>query len=364
MSRPGAAERLSRLLAIVPWIVAQDGPRVTDVCERFGVSERDLIADLNLLFMCGVYPYTPDTLIEVDIDGGRVWVRFADWFTRPLRLTPPEGLALMAAARAILGVPQTGLGTPRPRHGTVGPGPGEPETGEPQPGGTRPGGEPPGRPVGLSKGDERGALATALAKLEMVVGAGGEEALDVELGLASADVLRTLQLSLKERRKVLVDYYSFGRDETGERVVQPWRLFSSGGHWYLLAWCEKVAGKRLFRVDRVRSAVVLAEQFDPPADLGPVSVYEGSPDDPLVVLDLAPGARWIAEQYPNEGVVDLGDDNVRIRLRASSRAWLERLLLRAGPDATVISGADGVVPAAARRLLSVYGHVTFGNDPV
>ncbi|HXW80370.1 MAG TPA: WYL domain-containing protein, partial [Acidimicrobiales bacterium] len=206
--------------------------------------------------------------------------------------------------------------------------------------------------------DERGSLATALAKLEMVLGAGGEEALDVELGLASADVLRTLQLSCSDQRKVLVDYYSFGRDETGERVVQPWRLFSSGGHWYLLAWCEKVGGKRLFRVDRVRSATALEEHFDPPVDLGRASVYEGSPDDPLVVLDLAPGAHWIADQYPNEGVLDLGDGNIRVRLRASSRAWLERLLLRAGPDATVVSGAEGVVPAAARRLLSVYGHVT------
>jgi proteasome accessory factor C len=320
MSRPGAAERLNRLLAMVPWIVAQDGPKVEEVCARFGVSERDLIADLNLLFMCGVYPFTPDALIEVDIDGGRVWVRFADWFRRPLRLTPPEGLALVAAARALLGVPQ------------------------------------PGTPTNAR--DEGGALATALAKLEMVLGAGGEEALDVELGLASADVLRTFQLSCSDRRKVLVDYYSFGRDETGERVVQPWRLFSSSGHWYLLAWCEKVADKRLFRVDRVRSAVVLDEHFEPPVNLGPVSVYEGSPDDPLVVLDLAPGAHWIADQYPNEGVLDLGDGNIRVRLRASSRAWLERLLLRAGPDATVVSGAEGVVPAAARRLLSVYGHVT------
>ncbi len=349
MSRPGAAERLSRLLAIVPWIVAQDGPTVADICARFGVSERDLIADLNLLFMCGVYPYTPDTLIEVDIDGGRVWVRFADWFRRPLRLTPPEGLALMAAARAILGVPQ-----PSPRAA----GPGAAGLGAI---GQVAGGPPPeegGQLSGRDERDERGALATALAKLEMVLGAGGEEALDVELGLASAEVLQTFQLSCSEQRKVLVDYYSFGRDVTGERVVQPWRLFSSGGHWYLLAWCERVADKRLFRVDRVRSAVALDQQFDPPPNLGPVSVYEGRPDDPLVVLDLAPGAHWIAEQYPNEGVLDLGDRNLRVRLRASSRAWLERLLLRAGPDATVVSGAEGVVPAAARRLLSVYGHVT------
>jgi proteasome accessory factor C len=322
VSRPGAAERLERLLAIVPWVVAQDGPKVSEVCERFGISERDLIADLNLLFMCGVYPFTPDALIEVDFDGGRVWVRFADWFKRPLRLTPPEGLALVAAARAILGVPQPSV---------------------------------PGLPDGK---DEHSALASAVAKLEMVLGEGSEEALEVELGLASADVLRTFQLSCREQKKVLVDYYSFSRDEVGERVVQPWRIFSSGGHWYLLAWCEKVDDKRLFRVDRVRSAAVLDEHFDPPVDLGPVAVYEGKPEDPLVVLDLSPGAHWIAEHYPNEGAADEGDGTIRVRLRASSQAWLERLLLRAGPDAVVVSGAEGVVPTAARRLLAVYGHVT------
>jgi proteasome accessory factor C len=316
VSRPSAAERLERLLAIVPWVVAQDGPTVKGTCERFGISERDLIADLNLLFMCGVYPYTPDALIEVDIDGGRVWVRFADWFRRPLRLTPPEGLALVAAARALLGVPR------------------------------------PEAP------DGRGALASAVSKLEMVLGAGGEEALEVELGEASAEVLSTLQRAGSEHRKVLVDYYSFGRDEVGERVVRPWRLFSSGGHWYLLAWCQKVADRRLFRVDRVRSAILLDEHFDPPDDVGPVTVYEGRPEDPLVVLDLAPGAHWVAERYPNEGTVDMGDGVIRARLRVSSKAWLERLLLRAGPDAKVISGEEGVLPAAARRLLAVYGHVT------
>jgi proteasome accessory factor C len=313
VSRPSAAERLGRLLAIVPWVVAQDGPTVAETCERFGISERDLIADLNLLFMCGVYPYTPDALIEVDVDGGRVWVRFADWFRRPLRLTPPEGLALVAAARALLGVP------------------------------------------GESSPDERGALASAVSKLEMVLGAGDEEALEVELGAASAEILGIFQQAAGEKRKVLVDYYSFGRDEVGERVVRPWRLFSSGGHWYLLAWCEKVADRRLFRVDRARSAVLLDERFEPPDDLGPLTVYEGRPEDPLIVLDLAPGARWVVERYPNEGTVDLEDGTIRVHLRASSKAWLERLLLRAGPDATVVSGAEGVLQAAARRLLGVYG---------
>jgi proteasome accessory factor C len=315
VTRPSSAQRLARLLAVVPWVVAHDGPTVDEVCERFRISERELVADLNLLFMCGVYPYTPDALIEVDLDRGRVWVHFADWFRRPLRLSAPEGLALVAAGRAMLGVPATGNERPS-------------------------------------------ALAGAVEKLETVLGAGGDDPLEIELGAASPDVLEALQKGLAERRKVLLDYYSFGRDETGTRLVQPWRVFSSGGHWYLLAWCEKVDAKRLFRVDRARSATLLAEHFDPPDDLGPVPVYESRADDPLVTLDLAPGAHWVAERYPNEGTDDLGEGVLRARLRVSSKAWLERLLLRAGPDATVVSGADGVAPAAARRILAVYGHVT------
>ena len=124
----------------------------------------------------------------------------------------------------------------------------------------------------------------------MVLGAGGEEALDVELGAASAEVLRTFQLAGSEQRKVLVDYYSFGRDEVGERVVQPWRLFSSGGHWYLLAWCEKVADKRLFRVDRVRSATLLDEQFDPPARPGAGRCLRGQAGRPAGRPGPGPGS--------------------------------------------------------------------------
>jgi proteasome accessory factor C len=197
-----------------------------------------------------------------------------------------------------------------------------------------------------------------VGKLETVLGAGGDEPLDVELGEAPAEVLSLLQRAVAEGRKVLVDYYSFGRDETGARVVRPWRVFSSEGQWYLLAWCEKAGDKRLFRVDRVSEATALEELFAPPGEVAAPPLYEGRPDDPLVVLDLRPPAHWIAEHYPNEGVQDLGDGALRVRLRTSSRPWLERLLLRAGPDATVVSGAEGVAGAAARRLLARYGHVT------
>jgi proteasome accessory factor C len=310
MSRPTAEERLGRLLAIVPWVAARDGPGIDEVCRRFQLSERDLLADLELLFLCGVYPFTPDVLIEVDIADGRVGIRFADYFRRPLRLTAPEGLALMGAGSALLAVPGA---------------------------------------------DPDGALARALAKLSTVLGVGAEDAVDIELGPVAPGLLDRLQEAAAERRRVELDYYSFGRDDRSTRVVEPWRVFNARGQWYLAGWCRQAGGERLFRVDRISRASVLEETFKAPAPPPEASVFRGADTDPIVVLDVAPEARWIAEQYPNEGVDERPGGILRVRLRVGERPWLERVLLRAGPRVTVVEGDEGVGPAAAGRILARYG---------
>jgi proteasome accessory factor C len=311
VTRTAAQDRLGRLLAIVPWVAANDGPAIDEVCRRFGVTERELLADLDLLFLCGVYPFTPDVLIEVDIADGRVWIRFADWFRRPLRLTPPEGLALMGAGSALLRMPGA---------------------------------------------DEDGALARALAKLATVLGIGAEDAVDVELGPVTPGLLQLVQGATVSHHRIELDYYSFGRDDRTVRVVEPWRVFNAQSNWYLSGWCQQAGGERLFRMDRVRGAVVLDERFEPPtpAPAAPPAVFHPSTSDPVIVLDLAPGAVWVAEHYPNEGVTKQPGGGLRVRLRISERAWLERLLLRAGPSATVVEGDAEVGPAAAGRLLDRY----------
>jgi proteasome accessory factor C len=310
--KPSAEERLGRLLAIVPWVAAHDGPEVSEVCRRFGVGEEELLEDLNLLFLCGVYPFTPDVLIDVDVADGRVWIRMADYFRRPLRLSPQEGLALVSAGSALLSVPGA---------------------------------------------DADGALATALAKLENVLGVGSEDGLDIELAQVTPTVLKAVRQAADGHRKVELDYYSFGRDGHSTRVVQPWRVFNATGQWYLSGWCESALAERLFRVDRISRADVLAADFDPPAGRGPeaTAVYHPAPDDPRVVLDLDPPVQWIAEQYPNEGVEVRPDGVLRVILRTSQTAWLERLLLRAGRHARLVDGAPGVRAAAAARVLARYG---------
>ncbi|HEY3141810.1 MAG TPA: hypothetical protein VGJ86_11810, partial [Acidimicrobiales bacterium] len=100
--RRSAANRVGQMLSIVPWIAAHDGPRVDDVCQRFGIGRGELIDDLNVVQFVGLPPYTPDMLIDVTFEGDRVWVRFAEVFARPLRLSPDQALALVAAGSALV----------------------------------------------------------------------------------------------------------------------------------------------------------------------------------------------------------------------------------------------------------------------
>ena len=60
------------------------------------------------------------------------------------------------------------------------------------------------------------------------------------------------------------------------------------------------------------------------------------------------------EQYPVERVEERPGGGWRVRLVASERAWLERLLLRLGTDARVVDGPVEAASEAAGRLLSRY----------
>jgi len=308
MSVRTADDRLKRLLAMVPWVAAQDGAPIEEVCARFGYTEAELAEDLEQLFVCGIYPFTPDTLIEADMDEGRVSIRFAHAFTRPLTLTPGEALHLLAAGSALLAA-----------------GAAEPSS----------------------------PLARGLAKLAAILGLDPDEVIEVELGSAPPEVLATLQAAVVEHHQVSIEYYSFGRDVFARRTIDPLKVFNAAGQWYVSAYCHAVEDLRLFRLDRMRAAQRLDTTFTPRAAPDP-SVFSPRGDDPLVVLDLTSRAAWVAEQYPYEAITRRKNGTIRLTLRVSERAWLERLLLRLGPDAKVVKGAEGVAADAARRVLKRY----------
>ena len=101
-----ATERLSRLLAMVPYLLAPPGhPAAPRPPRQFGISEDQLVKDLELLFVCGTPGHMPDDLIEAEWDDGHVYLNNADAIARPLRLGVDEALALLVGLRALADVP-------------------------------------------------------------------------------------------------------------------------------------------------------------------------------------------------------------------------------------------------------------------
>ena len=99
------SRRLRRLLALVGWLAQVGEAPIADAAQRFGMSEKELVAELELAACCGIPPYTPDTLMEIEVSEHSVRAFLPAEYARPRRLTPAEGFAVAASARLLLTVP-------------------------------------------------------------------------------------------------------------------------------------------------------------------------------------------------------------------------------------------------------------------
>ncbi|MEZ5381236.1 MAG: WYL domain-containing protein [Microthrixaceae bacterium] len=318
-SRTTAGDRLRRILAVLPWVAERPGITVDEVIERFGLTREDLLADLDVVFMVGVYPYTPDALVDVVIDeDDQIEVRLGEAFRRPLRLTPAQTLALLAAGSALLATPGT---------------------------------------------DPDGPLARGLAKLARSVGADPATTLKVDLGDTGTGSQRELlERALAEDRQVRLHYYTLGRDTAEERVVDPWLLRNETGHWYLSAYCHRAGAPRTFRLDRILDAEVLKHHRAHAAPGDALPSLRPEPSSPVVEVTVPDRFRWIAETYPVESVTELDGGMLAISLAVSGPAWLSRLMLRLGPDASM-QGPEDLLAAARSAAGEVLARYERGGTP-
>jgi proteasome accessory factor C len=314
----GTSGQLGRLLALVPYLLARPGARLADVAQTFGVTEARLRKDLDLLWVCGLPGHGPGDLIDVEFEGDTVTLFEPAGVTRPLRLTVDEALALLVALRALADTP------------------------------------------GLQ---EREPVDRALAKLEQAAGVAAGVAGRVEVALEGEErVLPVVRSALEAGRRLHLRYLVPGRDQVTERDVDPMRLHLVEGRSYLEAWCRRVEGVRMFRLDRVEHVDVLDLPAEPPVEAQPRDVsrglFEPGVDDLLVTLALRPGAAWVADYYPCESVSETGDGGLVVRLRTGDTAWVRRLALRLGAAGRVLAPdelADQVRSDAARALAAYTG---------
>lgn len=313
MARSANEERLPRLLALVPYLQTRSGIAVSAAAADFGVSEAQLRRDLTLLWMCGLPGHGPGDLIDLAFEGDTVSLVFDAGMSRPLRLTAEEALALVVALRALA------------------------ET------------------AGLADTD---AVQRALAKVESVAGEAVDDA-TVTIALDRTErLLPVLHNAVALHQALRMRYYSASRDETGERTVDPVRLFEADGRSYLEAWCRQAEGMRVFRVDRIDDVTLLDEPARVPAGVALRDLSEGvfSPaaEHLLVGLRIGPAYAWVADYYPAEDVAPDGE-RLLVSLRVADPGWVRALVLGSAGQVEVLSPdwlADGIRGEAARAVAS------------
>jgi proteasome accessory factor C len=301
----GVAERLPRLLALVPYLLARPGVPIDEVAADFDVTVRQLRRDLQLLWMCGLPGYGPGDLIDLSFEGDTVTVTFDAGMRRPLRLSGAEATALVVALRALVETP-----------GLV----------------------------------DAGAVRRALAKVEAAAG----QADGVVVGLATREeaALASVRDALDHRRALHIRYYTPARDAVSERTVDPMRLLLVDARSYLEAWCRGAGQVRLFRLDRIEHVMTLDEPADPPAHARPTDMSAGlfraQPDQQIAVLTLAADARWVAEYYPVEDLIEGEGGAATVRMRYAETGWMVRLVLGLGADVIVQEPPELAAAVAAR----------------
>ncbi len=303
-----SADQVARILALIPFLQQRQGADVADVARQFGVSERQLAADLGVIWMIG--PPGPGQMIDVDMDAleshGVIHIGNADVLARPLRFTPDEALSLVVALRAV---------------------------------------------HELAGEDLAPVVAAAIAKLQRVA---GDAALDTRVVVASGEpkIRTALAAAISDGVAVELIYDGAARGHTTRPLVDPERLHAVTGAGYLQAWNRESQSWRTYRLDRI-AAVTRTELTHaphpppPPPDEWTKRLGEAA----TVTVLLSPGARWVAEYYPVSEISE-SDSGLRVVFPVLDRAWFVALALRLGADVKILEDdvATAVAEAAAEAL--------------
>ncbi|MBB5873865.1 proteasome accessory factor C [Allocatelliglobosispora scoriae] len=315
VTRPGtSADRLARLLNLVPYLLTRPGILITEAAADLGVTPAQLQDDLELLWVCGLPGYGPGDLIDMAFDGDRVTITYDAGIDRPLRLTPDEAMALVVALRMLAETP------------------------------------------GIA---DRDAISRALSKIEKAAGEWADAPVAVGTR-GNDDRLATVRAAVERGRALRITYYTATRDATTERVIDPIRVLIVGERSYVEAWCRRAADVRLFRVDRIDALVELEEPAVPPpgvrSEVLDGAVYRPAGDAPEMVLRIGRGARWITEYYPVEGIEELTPEEWLVTMRVTDLDWARRFVLGLGPGVGVVSPSElaASVRCSAQEALAAY----------
>ncbi|KFF61039.1 DeoR faimly transcriptional regulator [Cryobacterium sp. MLB-32] len=304
-----AADKLTFLLALVPYLIDHDNVAVTDVATRFGVNAEEVRSAVRLIAVSGIpgetRQYLHGDLFDIHWDefeeNDRIVLTHQVAIDDSPRFSAREAAALIAGLQYLSALPENA---------------------------------------------DRDGIASLMAKLTR-----GASAAPSQLRVSSTEssaTISVIQAAVQANVQIEFDYLNSRGDRVSRRV-DPLRIESVDSDWYLRGWCHLRTAVRTFRLDRISELTVTSEPAgarngDVPL---PDTLFEPSLDDREVVLELPESALTLIADYRPEQVHAAGSaDRVRATLRVAHYHALKRLVAGLAGVVTVVS------PPEARRVVA------------
>jgi proteasome accessory factor C len=310
---PVAPERFAVLQALLAYLLAECGEEkdaeipAAALLERFpSIPPEELEEHLSLLNLVNfgggcytIYTELSDGVVHVDKE---LW---GDTFRMPPRLTPLEARAIRLALEY------------------VGP---------------------------MIAADAHTPLDKVRKKLEETFGvfelAHGPES----DGGAEEDLIATLARARDEKRLVEIEYQKEVDAQPSTRLVEPYTFERALPHWYVHTYDRTSDGERSFRLDRMRSAKLQKERFEPREGFQPTRLRGARSARVLYSPEIA---RYEIER----GARRLSDRSALREIPVGSDEWLESEILSKRGEAVVLEPAElrSRIGARARELAKDLG---------
>jgi proteasome accessory factor BC len=161
--------------------------------------------------------------------------------------------------------------------------------------------------------------------------AGGEE----------VDLVGTLARGMRELRLVEIEYQKEADSAPSTRLVEPYSFGRELPNWYVHTWDRTSGGERSFRLDRMRSATLTKESFEPRDGFEPTKLRNARTARILYAKDVA---RFAVER----GAAALTDGAALASRPYGDDEWLESEILAGRGDAVLLEPAELRARIAAR----------------
>jgi proteasome accessory factor C len=280
-----AVDRVTRVLDLVPFILENPGIEVSVLAAKFNISEKQVLADLELIFMCGLPGYTPYELIDLAFEDGVVTVIDPQVLDKPRVFNEVEAVVLNLG----LSIIKNAINDP--------------------------------------------IKIESIEVLQKKIGAKFALISEISFSTSKPAFYDLVSDAIARSEGLNLTYNSISRDEVSDRFVVPKRIYLAQGNFYFIAIDTNSNKERHFRMDLILNCEISNSASTNNSSLADV--------EESFEFKIQSTNKYLTERYSDlfTDVSQQGDVYQAVG-RMNNPQWLKRLVISNAPDLELIEPAS------------------------